>query len=136
MGEISTETIGQRIRRRRKEMKKTLIDISREVGVSHAAVSLWERDEAVPSGQRINQLCKALDCTQIWLLDGIEHLTASTTKVENRYTKYELEKLSNIFDILPREYRLKVVEYAQNLMDDYHSDMMEKINKIKSMKDK
>lgn len=136
MTEINPETIGDRIRRRRKELRKTLSDIAEEVGVSLAAVSLWERNDSIPSGQRINNLCKALDCTQLWLLEGIEHMTVSPTKTENKYTKYDLEKLSNIFDILPREYRLKVVDYAQNLMDDYYSEMSGKINKIKSMKNK
>ncbi|MCP9270431.1 helix-turn-helix domain-containing protein [Xenorhabdus sp. XENO-1] len=135
MNGTNEETMGQRIRRRRRELKKTMVDIAEEVGVSAAAVSLWERDETYISGQRINQLCKALDCSSIWLLEGSEHLTASIKKeVENKYTKHEMEKLNSIFNILPREYRLKVVEYAQNLLDDYYADMSEKINEIKSMK--
>ncbi|MDE9496016.1 helix-turn-helix domain-containing protein [Xenorhabdus bovienii] len=134
MKNTNEETMGQRIRRRRRELKKTMVDIAEEVSVSAAAVSLWERDETYVSGQRINQLCKALDCSSIWLLEGVEHLTVSTKGVENKYTKHEIEKLNSIFDILPRGYRLKVVEYAQNLLDDYYADMSAKIDEIKSMK--
>ncbi|MEQ1969694.1 helix-turn-helix domain-containing protein [Xenorhabdus nematophila] len=134
MNDKNEETMGQRIRRRRKEINRTMMDIAKEMNVSAAAVSLWERDESSISGQRINQLCKALDCSPMWLLDGTEHLAASTKGVENKYTKYEMEKLYNIFNILPREHRLKVVEYAQNLLDDYYADMLAKIDMIKSMK--
>ncbi|MBD2782776.1 helix-turn-helix domain-containing protein [Xenorhabdus szentirmaii] len=132
MNDKNEETVGQRIRRRRKELKKTMMDIAGEMGVSTAAVSLWERDEASISGQRINQLCKALGCSSTWLLDGIERLTPN--RVENPHTQYEMEKLDNIFNILPKEYRLKIVEYAQNLLDDYYAEVSAKIDKIKSMK--
>ncbi|ENQ1821036.1 MULTISPECIES: helix-turn-helix domain-containing protein [Klebsiella] len=134
MGERILETMGDRIRRRRKEQGKTLKELASDVGVSMAAVSLWERGDTSPTGDKINRLCKALDCTPIWLLEGLEHLTASSGSVANKYTKYELDKLSTIFDILPREYRLKVVEYAETLLEDYHSEVVAKIKDVKSMK--
>ncbi len=136
MGEKIQESMGDRIRRRRKEQGKTLKDLAREIGVSMAAVSLWERGDTSPAGDKINKLCEALDCSAIWLLEGVEHLTVgiSTDSITNKYTKYDLEKINSIFDVLPREYRLKIVEYAQTLLDDYHLEVLAKINDIKSMK--
>ncbi|KAF1368748.1 helix-turn-helix domain-containing protein [Yokenella regensburgei] len=129
----SVETIGERIRRRRREQGKTLVDLGKEIGVSAAAISLWERGDSTPTGANMQKLCKALDCSHLWLVEGVEHLTADVNGITSKYTIYELKKLSDIFDVLPREYRERIVDYAQTVLEEYHTEVSARINKIKTM---
>lgn len=65
------ETIGQRIRKRRTELKLTQKDISKAIkGVSHVAISQWESDKTKPNSENLVDLATALECDLLWLLRG------------------------------------------------------------------
>lgn len=65
------QTIGQRIRSRRKELKLTQKDVANAIkGVSHVAVSQWESDTTKPNAENLLDLAAALECSFVWLLKG------------------------------------------------------------------
>ncbi len=65
------ETIGQRIRSRRKELKLTQQDVAKAIkGISHVAISQWESDTTKPNAENVFDLAIALECDLTWLLKG------------------------------------------------------------------
>lgn len=72
---MTSETIGRRILRRRKDIGLPQRDLGKVLGVSHATISLWESDKTEPSGKNLHSLAKALQCTPTWILFGDENQT-------------------------------------------------------------
>ncbi|MEI9697332.1 LexA family transcriptional regulator [Moellerella wisconsensis] len=68
---MKTTTIGERIKLRRKELKLTQKSLSIKAGVSHVAISQWERDETEPSGTNLLSLAGALGCPPEFILKGV-----------------------------------------------------------------
>ncbi|WP_065649037.1 MULTISPECIES: helix-turn-helix domain-containing protein [Pantoea] len=64
------ETPGQRIRARRKILKLTQQQLAADVGVSHVAISQWEKNETLPRGEHLLRLAELLQCPAAWLFDG------------------------------------------------------------------
>lgn len=68
---MQPETLGQRIRTRRKELKLTQQQIAKAIkGVSNVAISQWESDITKPNAENIFDLAIALECDLTWLLKG------------------------------------------------------------------
>lgn len=68
---MSLETIGSRIRKRRKKLKLTQLDVAKAMkDVSHVAISQWESDTTSPSAKNLFDLSIALECDFAWLLNG------------------------------------------------------------------
>lgn len=72
---MNIETSGQRILRRRKELKLNQRQLGKAAGVSYATISLWESDKTEPSGKNLHALCRALQCSPTWILFGDEDKT-------------------------------------------------------------
>lgn len=66
------QTIGERIRARRKELKLRQEDVAKAIDVNRVAISQWERDETQPNGANLFRLEKALQTYASWIIDGIE----------------------------------------------------------------
>lgn len=65
------QTLGDRIRSRRKELKLTQKDLATALkGVSHVAVSQWESNTTKPNAENILDLSTVLQCDISWLLRG------------------------------------------------------------------
>lgn len=64
------ETSGDRLKRRRKELRLTQRQLSKKVGVSAPSITQWELGNTNPRGESLNLLCKALNCSLDWLLYG------------------------------------------------------------------
>lgn len=64
------ETIGQRVKRLRKAMKMTQIQVGKVIGISGVAVGGWERDESKPSGENLYRLAKLLGVDESVILYG------------------------------------------------------------------
>lgn len=62
--------MGDRIKKRRKELGLTQPALGKAVGVSRAAVSLWEKNENEPKGINLQNIARALRCSADWLIDG------------------------------------------------------------------
>ncbi|EGR0063675.1 TPA: helix-turn-helix transcriptional regulator [Vibrio vulnificus] len=67
---MTKETIGERIRRVRKELKLTQQDVAKSVGVSPTSMVFWERGETTPKGSNLIALCKKLKVDPQWLQTG------------------------------------------------------------------
>ena len=65
-------TIGNRIRSRRKELAITQKALGKIVDVSHVTISQWESDVTRPKGENLHSLSKALQKSSSWLLYGKE----------------------------------------------------------------
>lgn len=67
---VELETIGKRIRRMRRAMKMTQIQVGKVIGVSGVAVGGWERDESKPIGENLYRLAKLLGVDEAVILYG------------------------------------------------------------------
>lgn len=75
---MKKESGGERIRQRRKAMKLTQQALANGIGVSHVAVSQWEKEETVPRGEHLLRLAELLQCSAAWIIDGDGQPFAST----------------------------------------------------------
>jgi len=80
--------IGDRIRERRKALGLNQPELGRLIGRSKGAVSQWESGIAKPDRDSMIGLAKALQCTQEWLLEGIQGTTenGATYRVTSNVT--------------------------------------------------
>lgn len=67
---MKKETPGDRLRARRKELQLTQKALAAKVGVSHVAISQWEKDETVPRGENLLRVAEALGCAPAYIVDG------------------------------------------------------------------
>lgn len=66
------QTIGTRIRDKRKEMGFTQEDLAAKVGVTYQAVSKWETDASYPDVVLMGEIARALATSIDWLAAGKE----------------------------------------------------------------
>lgn len=62
--------IGERIKNRRLELKKTQLQIFEETGISSGNMSSFENGKTLPSANALIELAKALECSIDYLLVG------------------------------------------------------------------
>lgn len=67
---MTSETLGRRVLRRRRDIGLTQRDLGKALGISHATISLWESDNTEPSGKNLYALAKVLQCSPTWILFG------------------------------------------------------------------
>jgi len=66
------DTIGARIKAKRKERGLSQAALGKILGVSNTAIVYWERDETAPKGKNLFGLANALGVSPVWLLRGGE----------------------------------------------------------------
>ena len=64
------DTVGSRLRFRRKQKKLTQRDVAEWAGVSASAVTQWENDSTKLSGENLVLACQCLRCSPEWLIFG------------------------------------------------------------------
>ncbi|USD68103.1 S24 family peptidase [Vibrio sp. SCSIO 43136] len=81
---MSKETIGERIRRVRKELKLSQQELAKRVGVSATSVVFWERDENKPKD--LIAVCEVLRVNPNWLKtgQGEREITSNIVPVESQ----------------------------------------------------
>jgi len=67
---MKNESLGDRIRLRRKTLQLTQKQLAQKVKVSHVAISQWEKEETLPRGENLLRLAEALGCAPAFLIDG------------------------------------------------------------------
>lgn len=93
------ETLGQRILRRRKQLKLTQTEIAKKLnGITHTAVSYWESDKAVPNANNLYELSVVLNCSVSWLLNGIDDNAFNVGDLEVKQGVVNLSKLPILND--------------------------------------
>ncbi len=64
------ESIGSRIKSRRKIIEASQKDLAKRIGVSQASITYWESDTNEPAGGNLLALANAFGVTPQWLLTG------------------------------------------------------------------
>lgn len=67
---MNTEDIGQRIKKKRKELGLTQLEIRELAGISSGNLSDLENGKKTPSAQTLIALSKVLQCSIDWILTG------------------------------------------------------------------
>ena len=67
---MKNETLGDRIRHRRKTLGLTQKQLAEQVKVSHVAISQWQKEETLPRGENLLRLSESLGCAPAYLIDG------------------------------------------------------------------
>ena len=66
------EKLGEKIKRRRKELKLSQKELAAKVGVSHVSISQWESDTNAPKTENFMNLAAALKQTIVELLSDVD----------------------------------------------------------------
>lgn len=91
-------TIGERILKKRREMKLTVRALAKLVEASPATVSLWENDRTKPNGKNLTNLAKAFKTTSAWILTGQDYAayTGNVSDAPAQYNTKSLPVLSHV----------------------------------------
>lgn len=103
------ETIGERIKKLRKEKKITQKDLGIKLSISDAAVNLWEKDVNTPKLENIFLLADILNTTVEFLLHGKDNVDSNVTdfrpvaRLLPVLTHVQCGTLTNVRSISPNE---------------------------------
>lgn len=87
--DVSMESIGERIKARRKELQLTQTDIFEMCGIRSGALSRIENGTSVPSVILFYRIAEVLQCDMNWLITGV-----SSNMKNEVFSKYEEELLN------------------------------------------
>ena len=105
--DISMDSIGNRIRERRKELRLTQTDMHRECGITSGALSQIENGSRVPSAIAFYSISQALNCSMEYLMTGASPETKNTEFFGNE------KKLLDGFQKLPEEDQEELLEILE-----------------------
>lgn len=131
------ETIGKRIKLRRKELGMTQTDLGKACGVTYAAISQWEREETTPASENLFSLSRALKCVPAWLLYGENGLAPPPSSGSNRALDAREEELLDTFAFLTEESKeifmndLRMEKLRLERIAKEFTSNVERLNKIK-----
>lgn len=84
---MTDQTIGQRIRSRRKAFPLTQKELGSKVGITSAAISQLEKGESKnPSSENLLRIATALECSPHWLQTGEGEADNNVAQVVSSYT--------------------------------------------------
>lgn len=81
---MQKETIGQRIRKRRKELRITQGALGSRIGLSGSSISQWEDDKTNPNGDNLLNLAKELQVPPEFILYGENSSNVEYAKIDTR----------------------------------------------------
>ncbi|TDB48058.1 helix-turn-helix domain-containing protein [Photorhabdus luminescens] len=122
-------TIGERIYSRRRGLKLNQVQVAEKMGVSIAAVSLWEKNRTSPSSENLQKIAQVLQCSVSWLLNGED-------SDDNQATTYTVgscisHRILKILDLLPDKEKAKIIEFAEELLSKHAKALENELNKVK-----
>ncbi|WP_163836838.1 helix-turn-helix domain-containing protein [Spartinivicinus ruber] len=85
-----SDSLGGRILKKRKELKITQKELAEYIGISHGAVSRWEKNETTPKGKNLDLLSEKLECSIEWILYGKNKVGSSNSSASKAYKKIPL----------------------------------------------
>lgn len=106
--DLDMQTIGLRIKNRRKELRLTQTDIKAAVGISSGNISDIENGNRLPAASTLVQLANILECSIDWMLTGKSPFT-EILNISDSGDKRETELL-NGFRELPDEDQEEIME--------------------------
>lgn len=81
--------LGERLRVARARARLTLRGVAQECGCTAQAVKKWEDDDSMPDSAKFIALCRILDVSPEWLIDGSPLDFHSTSQApQGRHAKY------------------------------------------------
>lgn len=85
--------LGERLRVARARAKMSMADVGKECECTPQAVMKWESDKAMPDSRKFITLCRILDVSAEWLIDGTPLDFHSTeTAPQGRHAKYWVQE--------------------------------------------
>lgn len=134
MNEKLSTSMGARMRKRRKELALTQKALADIVGVSMAAVSLWEKEGAEPSARNLDAIANALNCDSNWLLKGAgdnENSKSTTISIKGKTQVWSdditVQQINNLLEVLPESSRKEILEYTKTKLNEH----IEKLTQIR-----
>lgn len=116
---------GQKLKQRRKELKLTMLDVAKKVGVSEATISRWESgDIANMKRDKIVLLAQALKKSPTWIMESDDATASNITEIDEIISFPELGSVKAGFDGTINEYPTgKVIDLPSSFIsgekDDY-----------------
>ncbi len=104
------DSVGKRIKDRRKELRLTQTDIKKLVGISSGNISEIENGNRLPAAGTLVQLASVLQCSVDWILTGVSPIQERPPISANGEIE---EELLRVFRQLDPDDRSELVEIAQ-----------------------
>lgn len=104
------QTIGERIKQKRKELKMNLSDVKSKSTVSIGNLSEIENNKYMPSAQTIIELSRLFNVTTDWLLLGVTNESSAPVVSDplldkiNKLNKYDREDIEVMVDTKLKRY--------------------------------
>ena len=111
------ETIGQRIKNKRKRLGLTQEDLAQKIGVSFQAVSKWENDSSLPDVGIFNLVSKSLDMS-------IDEIINGSSESDDAYPVREKSKWGKIFGTITKDIHADV----GTIIGDVNADIYGNVN--------
>lgn len=116
--DISMESVGERIKNRRKELQLTQTDIFDMCGIRSGALSRIENGTSVPSVILFYKISQVLKCDMNWLLTGV------SSNMEN-----------SVLSIFEEELITSLRQLNENDQDEIMDILQVKLNRAKRKKE-
>src|SRR5690625_791572 len=82
-------TIGEKLKKGRKETGGTQEEVAKRINVSRSAVAKWETDKGMPDIENFRLISSMIDVSIDYLLGEGERITFNETKEPNNLEDYE-----------------------------------------------
>lgn len=103
--------VGERIRKRRKELQLTQEQIKNETGISSGNLSDIENGNRLPSTPALLSLSKVLKCSTDWILTGTSPTSENTEFSETGDIKHI--KFNNLYSLLNDQEKNEILELME-----------------------
>lgn len=117
------KTIGERIKRIRKEADLSMATFGKRIGVSSASVAKWETAQNNPSERTLKLICSEFHANYLWLTEGTGEVYANVaaTILEMLVDEYHLTELDKqimeMYLKLTDEQRAGIHAFVQGMID-------------------
>jgi len=108
--ELDVQAVGDRIKKRRKELGLTQMDIKEKTGISSGNISDIEHGNRLPAATTLVQLAEVLDCSIDYILIGPPF---ATEHGENSFIGESAQQLLSLFYALPPDEQEELLMIAQ-----------------------
>lgn len=108
--QLNMRAIGERIKKRRKELQLTQLDIKEKAGISSGNMSDIERGNRLPAASTLVQLSEILNCSVDWILTG----KSPKTEIDNHLDLTEMDqKLLDLFHSISEDDQEELILIAK-----------------------
>jgi transcriptional regulator with XRE-family HTH domain len=133
---MTPQTIGERIRARRKELKLTQKSLAKALKLSDVSISQWERDDSEPTGKNLFALTKVLKCSPTWILFGDEDQSPEEPTEIPIVLDERKQELFDLFDALPESEQEAQLEQLRARVENFNNLFNELLEARKRTKKK